>query len=113
MHEYSVVSALVDRVEQEARARHAVAVHRLSVRIGELSGIEPQLLASAFELCREGTVCARAELRITRSAVCWECPQCGTTIEAGAVLRCPDCARPARMRSGDEIMLDQIEMEVP
>ncbi len=113
MHEYSVVSALVDRVEQEARARRAVAVHRLSVRIGELSGVEPELFATAFEMCREGTLCARAELRITRSAACWECPQCGSALEAGAVLRCPGCSQPARMRSGDEIMLDQIEMEVP
>jgi hydrogenase nickel incorporation protein HypA/HybF len=112
MHEYSVVSALVDRVEQEARARRAVAVHRLSVRIGELSGVEPELFATAFEMCREGTVCARAELRITRSAVAWECPQCGSAIQAGAILQCPACARPARLRCGDEIMLDQIEMEV-
>jgi Zn finger protein HypA/HybF involved in hydrogenase expression len=27
-------------------------------------------------------------------------------------LRCPDCAVPARLAAGDEIVLDRIEMEV-
>ncbi len=40
MHEYSIVQALVERVDAEARARGATAVHRLSVSIGELSGVE-------------------------------------------------------------------------
>ena len=54
MHEYSLVAAMVDRVEKEARERSAVAVHRLGVRIGALSGVEPELFASAFTLCRQG-----------------------------------------------------------
>jgi hypothetical protein len=29
------------------------------------------------------------------------------------VLRCASCAVPARLVSGDEILLEQIEMEVP
>ena len=29
-----------------------------------------------------------------------------------AVLSCPDCGAPARLTSGDEIILEQIEMEV-
>ena len=38
MHEYSLVRALADRVEAEARSRQAVAVHRLTVAIGAVSG---------------------------------------------------------------------------
>ena len=33
-------------------------------------------------------------------------------IRHGNVLRCPDCARPARLTEGDEIVLDRIELEV-
>ena len=112
MHEYSLVSALVDRVEREARERHAVAVHRLSVRIGALSGVEPELLASAFTLCQQGLL-AQATLDIRRAEAAWACPECGTAIASGAVLRCAGCDVPARLVSGDEILLEQIEMEVP
>jgi len=112
MHEYSLVRALADRVEQEARARSATSVSRLSVRIGAMSGVEPELFASAFTLCREGLL-AGAELDIRRSEASWACPACASAIPAGAVLRCAACGVPARLASGDEILLEQIEMEVP
>ncbi len=112
MHEYSLVCALVDRVEKEAKARNAVAVHKLSVRIGALSGVEPQLFASAFTLCQQGLL-EKATLDIRRCEAAWACPDCGTTIGEGEALRCLTCGVPAKLVSGDEILLEQIEMEVP
>ena len=112
MHEYSLVRALADRVEQEARARSATAVSRLVVRIGAMSGVEPELFATAFTLCRDG-ILAGAELDIRRAEASWECPACASPIAAGAVLRCAACGEPARLTSGDEILLEQIVMEVP
>jgi len=113
MHEYSLVSALLDRVEKEARARHALAVHRVTVRIGSLAGVEPDLLRSAFSLVREGTVCGAAELDVEPVEARWACGGCERPIAAGEVLRCPECDLPARLLSGDEIVLGRIEMEVP
>ena len=56
MHEYSLVEALVTRVEEEARKRNALAVHKLSVRVGELSGVDPELFQTAYETFRAGTI---------------------------------------------------------
>jgi hydrogenase nickel incorporation protein HypA/HybF len=113
MHEYSIVQALVERVALEARARRATAVHRLSVRIGELSGVEPDLLTTAYETFRAQTICDGAALDLRIIAARWECPGCGRVFGRGEVLTCPDCDAPARLAAGDEIMLDRIEMEVP
>jgi hydrogenase nickel incorporation protein HypA/HybF len=113
MHEYSIVQALLERVASEARARNAIAVRRLSVKIGELSGVEASLLKSAYELFREGTLCDGAPLEIEAIPVRWDCPECGRAIARGEILRCPACAAPARLAGGDEILLQQIEMEVP
>jgi hydrogenase nickel incorporation protein HypA/HybF len=112
MHEYSIVRALADRVEAEARARQAVAVHRLTVSVGSLSGVEPDLLATAFTLCREGLL-KDARLEVRRVEASWSCPSCGRAIDSGGVLRCVACGDPARLGAGDEILLEQIEMEVP
>jgi len=112
MHEYSLVRAMVDRVEQEARARNATAISRLAVRIGAMSGVEPELFASAFTLCREG-ILAEAALDIRRSEAAWACPRCAAVVPAGGVLRCLACDAPAQLVTGDEILLEQIEMEVP
>jgi hydrogenase nickel incorporation protein HypA/HybF len=113
MHEYSIVQALVERVAAEARARRATSVHRLSVRIGELSGVEVDLLTTAYETFRERTICEGAELDVQMVAARWECPACGRAIRRGDLLSCPRCELPARLAQGDEIMLDRIEMEVP
>lgn len=113
MHEYSIVQALIERVEGEARARGASAVHGLSVRVGELSGVDVDLLTTAYATFRERTVCERADLGVRRIAARWECPRCGRSIGHGDVLCCPNCDTPARLTEGDEIVLDQIEMEVP
>jgi hydrogenase nickel incorporation protein HypA/HybF len=111
MHEYSIISALVDRVEREAHARPGAIVRRLHVRIGELAGVEISLLRTAFETFRERTVCAAAELTIAAVPAVWRCLRCDRELPPGAVLRC--CDRPARLAGGDDIFLDRIEMEVP
>ncbi len=113
MHEYSIVQSLLARVEQEARARNALAVDRLVVRIGELSGVESELLAKAFELFREGTICGTAQLCIEPVAPRWECSGCGLPLQPGQPLRCQSCGLSARLAAGDEIILERIEMEVP
>ncbi len=113
MHEYSIVAALLERVEAEAASRRATAVHHVRVRIGELAGIEPDLFVAAFEMCREHGVCAGADLEIVPAETHWKCPGCGAGIAAGAILQCPECALPARLEGGHEILLERIEMEVP
>jgi hydrogenase nickel incorporation protein HypA/HybF len=113
MHEYSIVQALVGRVEHEAHARGATSVHRLSVRIGELSGVDIELLATAFATFRERTICEGAELEVESVSARWECPRCLEEVGAGCLLRCARCGTPARLAAGDEILLDRIEMEVP
>jgi hydrogenase nickel incorporation protein HypA/HybF len=114
VHEYSLVESLVSRVEQEARRRQALAIHRLSVRIGELSGVDPELFRTAYETFRAGTICADAPLTVTCVAATWSCPRCRKAIARGAVLRCAACGVPAQLDDGgDALTLDQVEMEVP
>jgi hydrogenase nickel incorporation protein HypA/HybF len=112
VHEYSIVHALLDRVEREARAHGADAVVRIQLAIGELAGVEAPLLASAFELARAGTRAAGAELELRAVAPRWVCRSCEMEIPAGGALRCVSCDAPARLAAGDELILERLEMEV-
>lgn len=112
MHEYSIVQALLDRVDEEVRGRGATRVHSVRVRIGELAGVEIELLRTAYDTIRHGTACAGAPLEIAVADARWMCPSCGRVFGRGAALQCAACGAPARLASGDEIMLDRIEMEV-
>jgi hydrogenase nickel incorporation protein HypA/HybF len=113
MHEYSIVASLIDRVQREAAAHGGTRIHRLHVKIGELAGVELDLLQTAFDTFRERTVCEGAELRIDSVAARWACSACDRDVAKGAVLRCEACGRPARLVHGDEIILERIEMEAP
>lgn len=112
MHEYSIVEALLRRVESEARLRKALSVGRIRVALGELSGVDPGLLSTAYGVFRARTLCAGAEMEVRTVPALWVCRACGLPIAPGGILRCPACASPARLASGDEIVLEQIEMEV-
>lgn len=112
MHEYSIVEALLRRVEAEARIRKATSVGRIRVALGELSGVDPELLSTAYEIFRGRTICEGAEMEIRAVPAVWVCSSCGEPIPPGSVLRCPVCQDAARLASGDEIVLEQIEMEV-
>lgn len=112
MHEWSIVQTLLSEVERHARERGAVAVQRLHLRVGALSGVEIPLLESAFETFRERSCCAGAALEIERVPARWGCPRCRIELASGAPLHCARCGASARLESGDEIVLARIEMEV-
>lgn len=113
MHEASIVSALLARVEAEAAGRGASRVHRVELVLGELAGVEPELLLRAWEVFRARTLCDGAELAIAVETARWECPRCGTEVPRGGFLSCAACAAPARLAAGGEVTLLRLEMEVP
>jgi hydrogenase nickel incorporation protein HypA/HybF len=110
MHEYSIIQSLVDSVESAMTTKGRV--RSLEVRIGELSGVDCELLATAYEVFREGTICEHADMRIERIAASWQCPKCSQPIARGTMLRCRTCDEPAHLAAGDEIVLQRIELEV-
>lgn len=112
MHEYSIVSSLIDRVEAEARKNGASSVATLTVRIGDSSGVDARLLAIAFDTFREKTICAGAELKIENVPAVWQCPTCAKPPAPDGPLRCFACNQPMRLVSGDEIILAHLELEV-
>jgi hydrogenase nickel incorporation protein HypA/HybF len=111
VHEYSIVRALIDQVDAEVRVHSGRGVRNVQVRIGELSGVEPDLLMTAYEISREGTICSNAELLVERVPARWCCTTCGCVPEE-ATLRCNRCGAAASLIQGDEILLTSIEMEV-
>jgi hydrogenase nickel incorporation protein HypA/HybF len=111
MHEYSIVGAVIARAEREARERGACAVRKLSLRVGELAGVEPALIEAAWTALRPGTLCAGAALAIEAVPLRWECAACGRELAPGRPLQCAPCGAPARLAGGGELLLERIELE--
>jgi hydrogenase nickel incorporation protein HypA/HybF len=112
MHEYSLVMSLIERVESEAKLRSAKAVRRVKIRVGELSGVEAELLSSAFEIARTGTLCESTTLDVTREPARWACPSCDRTLEPETSLCCANCGVAGQLAAGGDLLFEQMEIEV-
>jgi hydrogenase nickel incorporation protein HypA/HybF len=111
MHEYSIVQSLFESVVALAEENDASTVTSVYLKIGELSGVEPELLATAFDQFRAATIMSDATLHIEPVAAAWACPKCRARIRRGERLRCATCNTPASLTAGDEIILERVEME--
>ena len=49
MHEFSIVDSLLHLAEERAAKNNAAKVTKPEIKIGVLSGVEPDLLKTAFE----------------------------------------------------------------
>lgn len=113
MHELSVCNALLEQVERVAREHGASRVARIVLRIGPLSGVEPDLLRRAYPLAAAGTVANDADLVIERSDVIVLCGECGEeSVVRPNRLLCASCGDfRTNMVSGDELILQRVELE--
>lgn len=112
MHELSVCLALIEQVEKIARHHNASQVTEIVVRLGPLSGVEPDLLRHAYPLAAVSSLAEHAALVIEAADVVVRCSQCGEESRATANrLLCGACNDyRTRIVSGDEMILQRIEL---
>lgn len=113
MHELSICQGLIEQLARVAREQHAGRLISVTVRIGPLSGVEPELLRSAYPQASAGTIAAGATLIIERSALRVRCRGCGAESEAQIPqLLCASCGdRDVQLLSGEELLLERVEFE--
>ena len=114
MHELSLCQDLIDQVTELARKNKAKAVSSVKIQIGQLAGVEPLLLESAFTIARAGTVAEGAQMITEIVSPRVVCHACGIESEATpSNLLCPACgSNDTRLTRGDELILARVELEV-
>jgi hydrogenase nickel incorporation protein HypA/HybF len=115
VHELSVCQDLLTQVTEIAARRGASVVERITIEVGPLSGVEPALLAAAFEVMRGGGCAARAVLSIESTAVTIACLVCGSSsLTQANRLVCTVCGGfRTRIVAGDELRLRRVELRMP
>jgi hydrogenase nickel incorporation protein HypA/HybF len=113
MHELSIAMSILDLVAEEAERRNGrvVAVY---LKLGPLSGVVKPALVWAYDLAREDTVSAAAELVVQDVAVTAQCPACDTVREPARwqELVCPVCgASLGDIETGRELEVVALEIE--
>jgi hydrogenase nickel incorporation protein HypA/HybF len=96
MHEASLVKSLLVQLATLVREHQAETAVRVHVQYGPLSGIEPELLLSAFEWMKRehgfhdceleliwtplGALCQACQLAFESNELRFDCPRCGSAM---------------------------------
>jgi len=113
MHELGI-AAEAHRLARANLPDAALRLARVWLAVGELSGVDPELLRYAWEAVTAEGPDAGCALEIDWRAACQVCDACDASAErpAGSWLReCPRCSRPLRIDGGQELDLVRLEAE--
>jgi hydrogenase nickel incorporation protein HypA/HybF len=109
MHELSVTCSIIEVVAESAKGRK---VNRVTVEVGELSGVVAESIAFWFPEVAKGTAAERANLDIHRIAGLARCEVCGAEFATPSMFSACPCGscRFTRLR-GEELNIKSIELE--
>ena len=111
MHEVSIIENVIKIVSEKAIENNLTKVNKVSLKIGELSGVMSESLNFAFENCIVNTMIEGAKLeieRVTAVAYCEDCKQ-DFPIDHFNKL-CPSCNKfYSNIISGYELYVNTIE----
>lgn len=113
MHELGIMQSTIEMVEQQARAHSATKVHKITLKIGSISGVEIEALRFAFDVVTNDTLAAGSELKIIEVPALAHCKKCAAdfSISHDPIFACPQCGEfSGDIRQGRELELTQIEM---
>ena len=112
MHELGIVFHMVDLLEETAREYGLSRIAKVSVSLGEVSGVLTDYFEDAWLwAAAKSPVLSEAELEIYRIDAVTVCNDCGktySTVEHGR--QCPHCGSfNTELLCGNEMLIDSIE----
>jgi hydrogenase nickel incorporation protein HypA/HybF len=113
MHEYSVVRSLLRQIELLAKQHRASRVNRVQVSVGEFSGVDIDLLESAFVQLAPESIARGAALQLRRVGLRAECRTCQQSFDVENFrFRCPVCEETEiSVIGGEHLVLDSVTLE--
>lgn len=113
MHELGMMESALALVQRYATEQHARRVERVVLRIGTLSGVDPESLRFAFDVVSRGTSAEGASFEIESIPAVVFCRACQKEFKGesgGYIFRCPTCGDfCGDLRTGREIELGRLE----
>ncbi len=112
MHEVGIMEQTLALALAHVHQAGGMQIHCLKLRIGALSGVEPDAIRFAFDVVTQGTIAQAAKLEIDfLPAICY-CHHCQKEFEPEAwIYACPACANLSTdIRQGKELELSSVEI---
>lgn len=110
MHELTIAKNIVNIVREQLTPEEEPRLRVITVRVGTLSTVVPELLQSGFEAAKDDTPIHRSKLDITVTPLRIMCNSCGKKAEIEPVeFTCPGCgSNEVKIISGTELTIGDL-----
>jgi len=112
MHELSLVMSVVNTITNLCEQNKWKRVLRVTVKVGHLRQIEPEIFAFAFSSAIIGTALEGAEISIIEMPIIFKCHSCNKSSDTEDFkFVCPNCGSlDVDLMSGMEFVIESIEI---
>jgi len=111
MHELAIAQAAIELAEQAAEGRR---VRRVTLELGDFSGVLPEALSFCFDLAAQGTLLEGAELDLRRISGLALCESCGAEFDVSSEPAICACGATSLIYlRGRELNVKSIEVAEP
>ncbi len=113
MHEFSLMTGVLDAVESSAKENNATRVVEVRLVIGEMTEVLDEAMQFAFEALTPGSILEGATLSISKVKPRSRCLACDTEFEHDRFhFFCPKCESLAtELLAGKELYIESMEIE--
>ena len=113
MHELGIANSILDAVRTELARVPGRYATKVSVRIGEMTAVDPEALQFSFEVLTQDTDLAGLQLELEICPLRNRCEECSEEfLVRDFDIQCPRCVGlRTRFLGGDEFALDYLEVE--
>ncbi|MBR1729904.1 MAG: hydrogenase maturation nickel metallochaperone HypA [Selenomonadaceae bacterium] len=111
MHEMAITEGILKIAFDYADQNHSTKINKITLKIGEMSGVEIEALNLAFEVLTKNTIAENAELIINRVPIVGECNKCKKTFHIDHYnFFCPECDGILILKSGRELQVESLDL---
>jgi len=112
MHELQIATEIINIVEREMVQRHLDKIGAIGVRLGALSGFDPEALRFSFSAATIDTPLSGTKLDIELVPIWCRCKSCGLESHIDErIFICPSCgSQELEILKGDELEIFYLEI---
>jgi hydrogenase nickel incorporation protein HypA/HybF len=113
MHEFGIASSIFETIKNEAKKQPGARIVAIGLRIGEVSGVEPNSLEFCLHALVKDTEFDPLDIKFERSPRHHRCPECSNEFDVvDYETACPDCGElRTHLVSGDEMEILYLEVQ--
>lgn len=112
MHELSLMQSIFEIVENEMKKYNLPRIDLIKIKVGELVGIEESSFRFAFDVMKEDTGLAKAEMELIYVPGEAYCSQCDLRYPVRRYrVVCPECGSGGQIVAGKELFVESLEVD--